>query len=158
MRVPVTIDTREQRPWHFPPYAADVAVDTLRTGDYAVRGDDGFAIERKSLDDFVGTVSSGWDRFVRELNRMSAWPARVIIVEADMEQLLFGERADGLVPPAHRHPRVGPGFLLRRLAELTLWTPSVSVLFAGRPEQGAALALAVLRRRALDIGALEVEL
>ena len=60
----IIIDTREQRPWVFPAYVA-VRVDTLKQGDYALEGDDRYAIERKSLEDFIGTIFSGWERFKR---------------------------------------------------------------------------------------------
>ena len=73
----IVIDTREQQPWHFPRHLAAVSRGTLSAGDYALEGDRGFAIERKSLPDFVGTISSGWERFRRELERMPAGAARV---------------------------------------------------------------------------------
>ena len=51
----IIIDTREQTPWSFPP-EIPVEIGTLKTGDYALAGDDAFAIERKSKDDFLGTI------------------------------------------------------------------------------------------------------
>ena len=77
----IIIDTREQRPWRFPPEAAFVRRGTLSAGDYALEEDTAFAIERKSLDDFIGTVSTGWERFQRELERMGGYAARCVIVE-----------------------------------------------------------------------------
>jgi ERCC4-type nuclease len=138
----IVIDTREQSPWHFPEWAASARIGTLRTGDYALAGDDGFAVERKSLDDFCGTVATGWDRFVREIERMIGWPARVVIVEGSFSSLVFGP--DG-TPPRHNHWRVGPGFAIKRIAQLSMM--GVSVLFAETPEYGAALCLAILRER-----------
>lgn len=145
----ITIDTREQTPWHFPPDVADTVVSTLRTGDYALVGDDGFAIERKSLDDFVGTISSGWDRFLREIDRMQDWPARVVIVEGLFSELCFDVRQGEVIPPAHSHYRVTPQFVIRRIAELTM--RGVSVLFAENCEYAAGLCAAVLRQRAMQI-------
>ena len=71
----IVIDTREQTPWHFHPEVATATRGTIKTGDYALLNDDGFAIERKSLNDFVGTIGKGWDRFCREIKRMDGWRA-----------------------------------------------------------------------------------
>lgn len=144
----VVIDTREQRPWAFPPDLAEVQRGTLRTGDYALVGDDAFAIERKSLDDFLATVSSGWERFLREIGRMegSDFAARVVIVEADFAACCFHQSTEGtLVPPAHQHPQLSPRFVARRIAELAFM--GVSVLFAGCADFAAALALALFAER-----------
>lgn len=153
-RLRIVVDTREQRPWSFPPDLADVRVGTLRTGDYALAGDDAFAVERKSLDDFLGTISSGWERFLREIGRMegSGFVARVVIVEADFEACCFREGPDGaLVPPRHAHPQLTPQFAAKRIAELTMM--GVSVVLAGNAGYAAALAYAMLRERADGLGA-----
>ncbi|MBQ9502873.1 MAG: hypothetical protein IJU70_12000 [Lentisphaeria bacterium] len=143
----VIIDTREQRPWSFPPHIS-VEVGTLRTGDYALKGDDRFAIERKSADDFVGTVSLGWHRFVRELNRMDAagFAAKVIVVESDFETFCFRIRQGEIIPPDHEHTRCTPQFLIKRIAELTM--RGVAVLFAGNAELASAVALRIFTERA----------
>ena len=142
----IVIDTREQRPWSFPPHI-EVEVGTLRTGDYALKGDDHFAIERKSADDFVGTVSLGWHRFVRELNRMdaAAFAAKVVVVEGDFETFCFRIRQGIIIPPDHEHTRCTPQFLMKRIAELTM--RGVSVIFAGNAELGSAIALRIFIER-----------
>lgn len=71
----VAVDTREQTPWTWP----DVCVErrTMKTGDYTLIDHDGglldhlVIIERKSLEDFVGCVGRGRERFERELVRLS---------------------------------------------------------------------------------------
>ena len=146
MSLQITIDTREQTPWHFPPESAVTTIGTLKTGDYAITGDDGFAIERKSLDDFVGTISTGWERFERELMRMASWPAQVVIVEGLLSELTFTTRQGEVIPPAHSHYRITPQFIMKRIAELTM--RGVSVLFAENAELAAALAFNVLKERA----------
>lgn len=153
MSLTVTIDTREQTPWVFPPGVC-VRRGTLRTGDYAVAGDAGFAIERKSLDDYAATIGSGWERFLREIARMEGWPARVVIVEGDARDLTFYESQDQsgalyLVPPQHSHYQITPQFAIRRTAELAM--VGVCVLFASDAELAATLALAILRQRAAQI-------
>jgi len=117
-------------------------------GDYALTGDEaGFAIERKSLDDFLGTISGGWDRFQRELARMEnqGFPARIIIVEADFSALCFREIGGELVEPQHRHPMLTPQFICMRIAQLSY--AGVSVLFASDAGQASALCCAILKER-----------
>lgn len=157
MPLRVVIDTREQRPWSFPAGLVEAAVGTLRTGDYALAGDDAFAIERKSLDDFLGTVSTGWERFMREIGRMegAGFAARVVIVEADLEACCFRESTAGeIIPPAHNHPLLSPQFVLKRVAELAFM--GVAVLFAGSPDHAAALAYALLSERSSHVRSQEI--
>lgn len=81
----VLVDTREQRPWAFPPERVAVVPAALRAGDYTVAGlQDRVAIERKSLGDLVNTFFHGWLRFRKELNRLSALDVAVIAVEANI--------------------------------------------------------------------------
>jgi hypothetical protein len=149
----IIIDTREQRPWSFDPTAVVTTRRKLDAGDYALESDDRFVIERKSIEDFVSTMAQGWERFLRELDRMQlAWHvARVIIVEGDLEQLCFSSNDDELRPPAHHHPRLTPQFLMLRIAQLTM--SRVSVLFAGNRHLASALALSLFRERRLQIDA-----
>jgi len=144
----ILIDNREQSPWHFPEHVATVYWGTINAGDYAIKGDEqNFAIERKSLDDFIGTISSGWTRFQNELERMKQrqFPARIIIVEGDYESCCFRSNGDELIPPDHNHPKILPQFVQKRIAELTMI--QVHVLFAGDPVLAAALAYSILKER-----------
>lgn len=154
----IIIDTREQAPWAWPEHQASVRVHGLSAGDYALAQDcyelDGrrdtygvrFAIERKSLDDFLCTISTGWERFGRELERMSQFPSRVVIVEGCFDQCCFGAGTNGeLMQPQHSHARLLPQFVASRVAELTLM--GVSVLFAGDAGLAAGLAYRIFTRR-----------
>lgn len=153
----IIIDTREQSPWAWDPSDATTEVHALTAGDYAlaedcerVKGREAlavrFSIERKSLDDFLGTISVGWDRFNRELVRMEAFPARVVIVEGDFSACCFATGAAGeCLPPPHNHPALRPAFVARRIAELTM--QGVSVLMAGDGQLAAGLAYRIFRRR-----------
>ena len=143
----IIIDTREQRPWVFPAYAA-VRVGTLKQGDYALEGDDRYAIERKSLEDFIGTIFSGWERFKRELNRMDRadFVAKTIIVEADFHQICFTATENGdLLPPEHRHYNITPQAVMGRIAELGFM--GVNVLFCRDAGHAAMMAYYLLMKR-----------
>jgi len=150
----IVIDSREQAPWAWSPHLVRTSVRGLDAGDYALADDCteiagrasfavSFAIERKSLDDFVGTISSGWDRFCNELYRMREFPARVVIVEGNFADCCFG--GDG-VAPKHNHPQIMPQFVASRVARLSMM--GVSVLFAGDAMLAAGLAYRVMVERA----------
>lgn len=144
----IIIDTREQRPWGFPAWLKTKR-GTLRTGDYALDGDLGFAIERKGLDDFLGTVSTGWERFVREIERMGDWGCRVIVVEGSLEDCCWHWKEGEMIAPAHNHPKLTPAFVISRVAELTFM--GVSVLFAGNSDIAAAVGYRLLKKRNEDL-------
>ena len=143
----ITIDRREQRPWSFSPEVAKVHLGTVRTGDYCVTGDRGFAVERKSLNDFLGTISTGWDRFQREINRASVAGFHLpVIVEARFSDILFAVSAQGeITPPQHDHPKLTPGFVLKRIGEMEML--GASARFADGPTEAAMLAAALLFQR-----------
>ncbi len=143
----IIVDTREQRAWSFPPQV-EVEAGTIKSGDYAIKGDEEkFAIERKSAADFVGTLATGWPRFVREINRMekAGFPAKIIIIEANFEEFCFNYHQGRIIAPDHEHVRCSPAFIMKRIAQLSM--RNVSVLFAGNPELASALALRIFFER-----------
>lgn len=88
-------DTREQDGYgyYFDDYPVEVKEVTLTTGDYAVQepGYYGknetyyppFAVERKSKDDLVSSISADRERFEDEIDRADDWEAPMpVIVEA----------------------------------------------------------------------------
>ena len=122
---------------------------TLPTADYALAGDSDFAIERKEKNDFLGSISSNWERFKRELSRMDGWPAKVIIVECDFEHFCFTQSNNAIKDPDHNHFKLKPQFIASRIAELTMMR--VSVLFAGNAGYASALAYHILKERERQI-------
>lgn len=94
MNFRIIVDTREQAEYSF---ACETIRRKLDAGDYSV---DQFehlvAVERKSLRDFVGTVIYDFDRFARELEKLSAMDAACIVVEADLDQVLRGKQQEAL--------------------------------------------------------------
>ena len=87
--VTAIIDTREQTPLCLDPLC--VKTDTLQTGDYSIRGlQHHVAVERKSISDLMGCVGRDRERFEKELDRLRAYPARMLVVEATWEQIEAG--------------------------------------------------------------------
>lgn len=83
MKLPtIIIDSREQAPLKFPNFPAETA--TLQTGDYSVKGlEDIFTVERKSVADLISSLTSGRERFQREIQRMLACRSRTLLIVGD---------------------------------------------------------------------------
>lgn len=88
----IYVDSREQKPYKFTRYPVETAERRLKTGDYCVAedgremGENGFdahyAIERKTSDDFLKSITWDRDRFEDELARADSMAHRMpIIVE-----------------------------------------------------------------------------
>ena len=178
--IKIVVDNREKQPWSFGEFA-EVTHGTLRTGDYAVQfqdpfglwqTDQGFAIERKSMDDFLGTISSDWGRFQREIRRaVEAGFVLLIVVEgcttdflyhysvagmdvvqADMwklvkaiEDYLGTELPKNLVAPINSHPNIGGAFVLKRITDI--FNLGGFVVFADNALHASILAFSFLRDR-----------
>ncbi len=88
-QVTAIVDTREQTPLSLDPLPVETG--TLQTGDYSIRGLQHFvAVERKSLSDLMGCVGRDRERFEKELDRLRAYPARMLVIEATWEQIEAG--------------------------------------------------------------------
>lgn len=93
-------DTREQNPLVFPD-AVVVEVGTLQTGDYSVRGlETLFSVERKSIDDLVGSVTRERERFERELHRLRGFQFKRLLIIGSEADLLAGRFYGGANPKA----------------------------------------------------------
>lgn len=79
----ITTDTREQLFLDFAKFRGVSSVrGTLKTGDYSIQGyDDTICFERKSVQDLVGTLIGGHERFLREMERMRSFKAKYILIE-----------------------------------------------------------------------------
>ena len=86
----ILIDTREQNPLVFPD-GVPTARASLNTGDYSIEGyASDFIVERKSLEDLVNTVIHDRKRFERELERMTRYPFRRLLIVAPWKSVLKG--------------------------------------------------------------------
>ena len=142
----ITIDTREQTPWSFDPVLVKTRRGTVPTGDYCVTGDLDFAVERKSLNDFIGTISTGWERFKREIFRARSRSFHMpVIVEARFTDCLFAVSRGVIVPPPHDHPNIPPAMVLKRIGQIEML--GASVRFADGPTEAAMLAASILHAR-----------
>lgn len=87
----ILIDTREQLPLDFGRYECEVEYTTLSSGDYSVKGFDiKAAIERKSEDDLLGSITQGRKRFEAELARLRGYELKVVVCETNWHRLAKG--------------------------------------------------------------------
>jgi len=85
-RPSVIVDTREQRPYEFSNFKnwlGCTVTTKLDTGDYSIEGYEHLiALERKTLSDMIGSLTSQRERFLREMQRLSSVKYRCLCIEA----------------------------------------------------------------------------
>lgn len=98
----IVVDTREQAPYGFDRFpGVEIIRAGLKTGDYSIQGfEHRIALERKSLSDLVGSLSTGRDRFERELDRARALACFAVVVEASMEDVARHRYTSRMTPHA----------------------------------------------------------
>jgi ERCC4-type nuclease len=147
------IDSREQNALNLEPLTT--VTSTLPTGDYSIRGlEHVIAIERKSLQDLVACVGVERERFDREVQRLLAYPVRILVVESSWEAI-------------ESHEPINPQWRGRVTKEAVLgsllgWqAKGISIHMAGSHERAgkhvARMLFTVARRRYAELRALSGE-
>ena len=102
MKPKIIVDSREKHPWSF----ENSVTKKLEFGDYSIEGyEKNIAIERKTLDDFVGSVIQNWERFKEEIkglskiNNSSSSFARIVI-EGSIDDILLKKYTSSALPQA----------------------------------------------------------
>ena len=134
----VLIDTREKAPLRIEAYPVEVA--GLPAGDYGIRNfsdwtNPAFIVERKSLQDLVGSLTGGRKRFMREIERLRRFRFAAILIEGTRDSIELHSYRGQATPQS----------LLASLDAIEVRT-GVHVLWAGTPE-GAARRLEGLVRQ-----------
>ncbi len=97
-------DSREQSPFHFDGEqykGSEVREGNLTTGDYSLVGlENRVAVERKSLPDFMASISTGRERFERELVRARGLDAFMVVIEAPFSDVVAGKYRSHMKPKA----------------------------------------------------------
>lgn len=92
----ILIDSREQRPYEF---ENPSEVKTLSCGDYSIMGlEDYVAVERKTLDDLIGCLTAGRDRFERELFKGRSLDYFCLVIECSLSDLANGNYRSQMGP------------------------------------------------------------
>jgi len=126
----IFIDTREQMPLVID-YPTEIK--GLKFGDYAINDPENKCyIERKSISDFIGTMSGGYERFCREIERSIAAEANLIVlVERSLQECLSFQYLNYV----SKKIKVTPEFVFFNVRELIQKYSNVQFLFVdGREE------------------------
>lgn len=127
-RIPIVQDQQEQRPWVFDPTRFAVETVKLPTGDYTLKGYEGrLCVERKSLGDFVTSVTHEWLVHRKRWYRMAAFDIAAVVVEADIADL-WAHRYESDASPASVVGRANAIFLDHAVP--VLWWGSKSACVA----------------------------
>jgi len=133
--VRIIADTREQVPWTFEGQGFEIVRAKLDAGDYSVEGlEHRVSIERKSLDDWIGTVMRSRVRFYKELELLRAYEFRAVIVETSVREIMSGSYRSQV------HPKAILGFI----TEVTV-SQRVPVYLGGTRAEAQVLAGGFLR-------------
>lgn len=121
--ITAVIDTREQLPYTLAPLSS--TVKKLETGDYSLLGfEDEVCVERKSLPDYLSTISKGRDRWEDQIERMLLFPTRLVVIEASWADLYSD------IWRSQMHPNAVVGSTMSFMAR------GIPILMAGSREQG----------------------
>ena len=97
----IIADTREQTPYKFNEDKTLTVFRALPVGDYSIGGFEyDVAVERKTLDDFVHSISKERGRFFTELQKLSQFDAACVVVEASMDDALNKKYTSNMHPKA----------------------------------------------------------
>ncbi len=128
----IYVDTREQKPLKF---KIPIEVKTLNFGDYTfsnAKASGNTYIERKSISDFIGTMSGGFERFKKEIERSIEKDAYLIIL---VEDILTNCMSFNYLPHVSKKIKATPEFVFHNVRQLIQEYPSIQFLFVkGRRE------------------------
>lgn len=133
----IYIDTREQKPLKFD---FNTQIKTLKYGDYCYSSSkismDTY-IERKSITDFIGTMSGGLSRFKKEVERAEADGAKLIVV---VEESLNNCLNFKFLPYVSKRIKASPEFIFHNVRELIQTYENLHFVFVkGRLESSRVI-------------------
>jgi ERCC4-type nuclease len=128
-KIPIIIDTHEQIPFLWNGYdGVSIYHDTLKAGDYTLVGhdmpkdDDSIIIERKkSCQELCSNLVTYWDRFERELEMLSQYKHKFIVVADNNNFESIYNKG---------YTKVHPNFIYKKLSLIYL-SYGVNTLFLG---------------------------
>ena len=98
MQITIKIDSREQLPYEF---ETPSEVGTIPIGDYSICGlEDYISIERKELNDLIGCLTTGRERFQRELHKGKALDYFCLVIEGSLKDIVEHKYRSEMLPKA----------------------------------------------------------
>jgi ERCC4-type nuclease len=123
----IIIDSREQTPLQFT--NLPTVVSTLPTGDYSVLGlENDFTVERKTIVDLIRSLTTGRERFMRELQRLLAYPFRRLLIIGSEEEIRQGD---------WKYSKANPKSILHSLHAIEV--RGIPITYAQNPTTAASL-------------------
>ena len=135
----ILIDTREQRPLKF---KRNVKLIKLDYGDYAFSSPEASCkafVERKAVGDFLATISGGYERFLREIQRSVDDDASlIIIIEQKLSNTLyFNHQRKKHGGRVYSKVKATPEFIFHRVRNLSQKFPTIQFLFVDGKKESA---------------------
>lgn len=129
----IFIDSREQKPLNL---NAPYEVSCLKFGDYTFSDQDftgNCYVERKSINDLIGTLSGGYERFLREIERAENANAYLIVV---VEESFNNSMSFNYLPHVfQKNTKVTPEYLFHNIRDIIQNHKNLQFLFVdGRKE------------------------
>ena len=146
----IYIDSREQNPLQIKDFPTEVK--GLKFGDYCLndrKKTGNCYVERKSVPDLIGTMSSGLERFEKEIERAAEENAYlVILVERKLEECLAFNR----LPYVYKkNTRVTPDFIFHNVRNLLQKFPHIQFLFVNGRKECVRIVKKLLFRKILRV-------
>ena len=142
----VIIDSREQQPWSFTSSSVEkTIVKKLDTGDYSIEGlEDLLCIERKqSVAELATNITS--DRFERELERMSMFKYKFLLLEFDYYKI--DQYPEGSDIPKRLWDKIciSGSFIMKRLSDIQI-KYDIHVIMCGNTQYAEYIAYNIMKR------------
>ena len=109
----IIIDSREQSPLKFPPHITTI-IEKLNYGDMSLVMNQKVSVDRKTLSDMAGTMSAGFERFERELQRAKDEKGYLVLL---VEESFNNFKAIPYLPHT-KQIKASPEFLMKRMRML----------------------------------------
>lgn len=130
----IYVDTREQKPLKF---NVKTEIKNLKFGDYAFSSQaysSNTYIERKSVSDFIGTLSGGFNRFTREIERAGEAEAfLIVLIEEDLNKC----RSFNYLPHVSKKIKATPEYIFHNVRYLIQAYPHLQFLFVKNREESS---------------------
>jgi len=139
----IIVDTREQKPWTFA--SCNTVKKKLDTGDYSIEGlEHLLCIERKnSVSEIANNISES--RFKDELQRMSDYLYKFILLEFNLQDVLNYPRGSSVPPKLWSKIKIRPPYILKFLTELQT-KHNIHVIFCDNPIAAEEMAFSIIKR------------
>ena len=152
---PFTIvkDTREQEGYTFQASSSryhtckGMVLEKLDTGDYSLKGlEDKLCIERKArVVEFANNVGHDQARFLREIERMSSFPYKFIVLEFSLSDLMNFPVGSDIPEKDWGKLKITNKFMLKMLMDFQI-NHNIHVLFCGSKKNAKWTVLSILKR------------